>query len=61
MIKNSSSNAGGVSLILGWGAKILHALWTKNQNRSNIVTNSIKTLKEWSIPKQSFLKNKELL
>ena len=27
------------------GAKMLHALSPKNQNRSNIVTNSIKTLK----------------
>jgi len=51
VIKTSPSNAGGVGLILGWGAKILHALWTKKQNRSNIVTNSIKTLKEWSISK----------
>ena len=36
---------GGVYLIPDQGAKMLHALSPKNQNRSNIVTNSIKTLK----------------
>ena len=42
-------------LILGWGAKILHASWPKNlktENRSNIVTNSIKTLKMVHIKKE---------
>ena len=28
----SLSNAGGVGLIPGWGAKIPHPLWPKNQN-----------------------------
>ena len=34
-------------MIPGWGAKIPHASWpkTKTRNRSNIVTNSIKTSK----------------
>ena len=35
-------------MISEWETKILHALWPKNQNiknRSNIVINSIKTLK----------------
>ena len=50
MVKTSPSNAGGMASIPGWGAKILHDLWPKQQNlikkkRSNIVTNSIKTLK----------------
>ena len=50
MVKISPSNAGGMASIPGWGAKILHDLWPKQQNlikkkRSNIVTNSIKTLK----------------
>ena len=43
----------GTGLIPSWGAKISHALWSKNQNikkkqnktRSSTVTNSIKTLK----------------
>ena len=48
MAKTSSSNEVGEGLILGWGAKIPHAFWPENQNknnRSNIVTNPIKTLK----------------
>ena len=32
MVKTSPSNAGGVGLIPGQGAKIPHALWPKNQN-----------------------------
>ena len=50
------SSAGGEDSVPGWRAKIPHASWPKNQNmknRSNIVTNSIKTLK-WS----TFLKKK---
>ena len=38
---------GAAGLIPGWGAKNTHALWPKKkkktQNRSNIVTNLIKT------------------
>ena len=26
------SNAGGAGLITGWGVKVLHALWPKEQN-----------------------------
>ena len=46
--KNSPSSAGGVGSIPGWGAKIPHASQPKNQSindRSNIVTNSIKDFK----------------
>ena len=46
------SNAGGVGLMPGQGAKIPHALWPKKKKRnmnektrSNVVTNSVKTLK----------------
>ena len=42
------SHFSGVGLIPGQGAMIPHATWSKNQNRnnrSNIVTNSVKTLK----------------
>ena len=42
MVKTSPSNAGGIGMITGWRAKILHTLWPKSQNvnnRSNIVTN----------------------
>ena len=45
----SPSNAGGANSIPGWGAKITHASRPKNQkkkNKSNILTNSIKTLKK---------------
>ena len=48
MVKTSSSNGGGVGSIPGWGAKIPHASWPKNQNiknKSNIVTNSIRLYK----------------
>lgn len=31
-VRTSPSSAGGVGLISGQGAKILHALWPKNQN-----------------------------
>ena len=47
-VKTSPSNAGGAGSIPGWGAKTPPALRPKNQNikhRSNIVTNSIRTLK----------------
>ena len=43
VIKTSPSNAGGVGSIFGWGDKIPHGSWPKNQNikkRSNIVTSS---------------------
>ena len=43
-----SNNAGGAGLIPGQGTKIPHALRpkkTKTENKCNIVTNSIKTLK----------------
>ena len=46
MVKTLLSNAGGEGSIPGWGAKIPHASWPKNQNikqKSNIVPNSIKT------------------
>ena len=48
MVKTSPSNAGGAGSIPGQGAKIPHISQSKNQNiknRSNITTNSIKTLK----------------
>ena len=47
MVETSPSNAGGVGLIPGQGAKISHALWPKKQNvkQNSVVTNSIKSLK----------------
>ena len=47
-IKTLSSNARDVGLIPGWGARIPHASWPKNQNiknKNNITTNSIRALK----------------
>ena len=32
VVKTSPSNAGGAGSIPGWGAKIPHASWPKNQN-----------------------------
>ena len=48
VVGTSPSNAWGVGSIPGRGAKIPYALWLKKQNinnRSNSVTNSVKTLK----------------
>ena len=48
VVKTLPSSTEDVGLIPGWGAKILHVSLLKNQNinnRSNIVINSIKTLK----------------
>ena len=42
----------GKGSIPGGGAKIPHASWPKNQNRSNTVTNSIKTSKMVHIKKK---------
>ena len=60
MVKTSSSNAGDVSSSPAGGAKILHASWSKHQhiknNRSNMVTNSIKTLKMVHIKKNFIFK-----
>ena len=54
MVKTSPSKAGGVGSIPGLGAKIPHALRPKN--RSDIVTDSIKTLKLVHIKKKKILK-----
>ena len=49
MVKTSSSNAGSVGLIPDKGVKIINASQPKKKTqklkRSNIATNSIKTLK----------------
>ena len=47
VVKTLPFNVKGESSIPGWGAKILHALWLKNQNmkQKQYCTNSIKTLK----------------
>ena len=59
VVKTLPFNARGAGLIPGLGAKIPHALGPKSQktyNRSNIVANSIKTLKTWSTSKKSLKK-----
>ena len=60
VVKTSLSSARGTDSISGQGAKIPHALGpkkTKNKT-SNIVTNSIKTLKMVHIKRKIFNKNK---
>ena len=54
VVKISPSNARGTGSIPGWGAKIPHVSWPKNQNvkQKQIVTNSIKTLKMVRIKKK---------
>ena len=58
VVKTLPSSAGDAGSIPGWGAKLPHASGSKNQNikRSNIVTNSIKTLKMVHIKKKSLKK-----
>ena len=56
MAKTSPSNVGCVDSTPGQGAKMPHALQPKNQNRNNIVTNSIKTLRIVHIKKKKILK-----
>ena len=49
MVKTRLYNAEDVGLIPGQGAKIPYASWAKNtktENRSNVMTNSIKTKKK---------------
>ena len=56
VVKTSSSSAGHVGLIPGQEAKIPQASWSKTQNisnRSNLVSNSIKTLEIVHIKKKS--------
>ena len=58
MVKISPSNVGGAGSIPDRGAKIPHASRPKNiKNRSNIVTNSIKTLKKCSTSKKRLKQN----
>ena len=48
-VKTSPSNAEGAGSIFGWGVKILHASWLKNQNinnKINILTCSIKDFED---------------
>ena len=55
MATTSSSHEVDQGLILGWGAKIPQVFWPESQNknnRSNIVTNPIKTLKLVHIKKK---------
>ena len=66
MVRTLSSNAGSASLIPGLGGKIHLSLGQKNpqniniiNHRSNIVTNSIKTLKMVHIKTKILKKKKE--
>ena len=63
MVKTSPSNTGDAGSISGWGIKIPHSSWSKNQsiNRSNIVSDSIKTFKMVHIKKKKLLKRKKKL
>ena len=48
-VKTLPSNAEGAGSIPGWGVKIPHASWLKNQNinnKINILTYSIKDFKD---------------
>ena len=61
VVKTLPSIAGDMGLISGQRAKIPHASWPRNQNinnRSNSITNSIKTLKMVHIKEKKTFKNK---
>jgi len=63
VVKTLLSSAGGAGSIPGGQVKILHASWPNNQNinnRSNIVINSIKTLKNSPHKKKSLKKEVHL-
>ena len=53
MVKTLCLDSRGVSSIPGWGTKIPHASWSKDQNRRSIITNSLKILKMAHIKKKS--------
>jgi len=53
---NLPRNSGGVGLIGELRSHMPHGQKTKTYNRSNIVTNSVKTLKMVHIKKKSFKK-----
>ena len=59
MVKTLPLDSGGMSSVPGWGTKIPHASWSKDQNRSIIITNPLKTLKMVHIKKKA-LKKKDL-
>ena len=62
VVKTSPSNAGGAVFAPFWGeigSQMPQGLKKKHKNRSNIITNSIKTFKKWSTSKQYFLKKNE--
>ena len=61
MVKTSPSNAGVVGSIPGWGAKIPHASWPKNQNikRKQYGNKFNKNFKKWSTSKKKILKKKK--
>ena len=60
VVKTLPSSAGGAGLIPGQGAKISPAFWPKNPPKytSNVVTNSIKTIKMAHLKKIFKNKNK---
>ena len=62
VVKTLLSNVGDINSIPDQGYKIPHALGPKNQNakKSNIVTNSIKTLKMVHINKKNLKKINKL-
>ena len=53
------SSAGGAGLMPGQGTKISPAFWPKNPKKytSNVVTNSIKTIKMAHFTKKKIFKN----
>ena len=62
MVKTLPSNEGGVGSIPSQGAKTPYASWPKkmkHENRSNVVINSIKTLKMVHNNKKNYSKKKK--
>ena len=62
MVKTLLSNAGGEGSIPGWGAKIPHASWPKNQNikQKQYCKKFNKDFKNGPYPENSFKKKKNV-
>ena len=62
MVKTLLSNAGGEGSIPGWGAKIPHASWPKNQNikQKQYCKKFNKDFKNGPHPENSFKKKKNV-
>ena len=60
LVKTLPSSAGGTDLIPGWGAKILHALRSKQNTTKHKANNIVKNLKKMVHIKKSLKKKNQI-